>query len=100
MNTNVYHRDISKKPAPRVTEEQICRYLGANVEFVKELAKAHICKVVDKLTTEELFDRFWDGRLKYGGKFDVEAIACLQELRFESQDIVLYMLFLLFQRDK
>src|SRR4051794_34693259 len=94
-STKVYNPSISKKPAPqRVTEKTVCRYLGNNVEMVKELAKAHVCKTIDGLTKEELFDRFWDGRLKYGGEFDVESIACIQELKFEALDVVLYMLFL------
>jgi hypothetical protein len=96
----VYRVSISPRRSATVTEAQVCRYLGNNLEAVKDQAKQYLCRQIDDLTAEELFDRFWDGRRKYGGTFDVESIACLQELRWEAQDSVLYFLLMKFQREQ
>jgi len=90
---------IPKKPA-KVTEAQVCRYLGNNLDVLKEEAKRYICEEIDELTSNELFDRFWDGRREYGGEFDVEAIPCREELFREAMDVVWYVTFLKHQREQ
>lgn len=66
---------------------------------MKGIAKAYICNEIDKLTKEELFDVFWSGRQQYGGDFDVEAIACVRELKKEAADTCWYVTLLAHQRE-
>jgi hypothetical protein len=66
-----YHVSISSRS---VTAGDFCRILTQDHDVMREQAKEYICEQIDKLTLEELFDRFWEGRKQYGGAFDIEAI--------------------------
>ncbi len=83
---------IRKPRARTVTEAQVCRYLGRNLEILKDEAKERVCEEIDRLTSNELFDRFWDGRKQYG-EFDVEAIPCKLEMKREALDFLWYLTF-------
>jgi hypothetical protein len=67
---------------------------------LKEEAKERVGTLIDQLTLSELTDRFWEGRRQYGGEFDIEAIPVKHELFCEAEDVVLYTLFLLLQREE
>lgn len=86
--------------AMEVTFPAYCDYIRDNMDSLKLAALETFKQMLRRVTAEEVIAKATRGRKTYGGPFDVEAIAAMEELRLEVTDTLAYQAIFDLQKDK
>ena len=73
----------------KVTRSHVIDYIKENFETIKVETIENVVDHIASLSIEEVLEKFKKGA-KENGKFDLESIACLFELRDECKDALSY----------